>query len=168
MAQSRPAFCVVCAGPEKVYRCEVETADVAAPAHRSLGIYCVTRLAKDGGHDSCAVGRGGLEACAGETRVIAFEGTVPQPGSTIASPDAAKTEPAQQQQSGPPSTVVEATQRAVAASGQGLKKAGETVTGATKATGETVKTAAEKTGQAVGGAAKSAWRCLTSLFSDCK
>jgi hypothetical protein len=73
-----------------------------------------------------------------------------------------------------PRTVEELASETYEASKEGLKKAGESVSGAAQKAGEavtgTAKSAGEKIGEAgsaVGGAAKKTWNCLTSLFQDC-
>jgi len=45
-----------------------------------------------------------------------------------------------------------------------LQGVGEAVSGAAKSTG----TALQNAGSAVGNAAKMTWKCLSSLFGDCK
>lgn len=88
-----------------------------------------------------------------------------------------------------PKTLIEATEQAVKSSGDQLKKTTKTVTDATKDASEGVGNVAKKVGtavtettnkvtksvtettkkagHAVGKAAKSAYDCVTSLFSDC-
>src|SRR5690606_1096306 len=55
-------------GPEATYRCTI----VDGPAHATQGaqLLCITQLARQGHHDTCAVSRGTLKDCAGEERRV--------------------------------------------------------------------------------------------------
>jgi hypothetical protein len=53
--------------------------------------------------------------------------------------------------------------KTVQSSKEGIKKAGESISGSAQKAGEQIGSA----GSAVGNAAKKTWNCLTSLFSDC-
>lgn len=93
--------------------------------------------------------------------------------------------PEQEKKSGEPRTLIEATERAVDSSGEQLGKAGKavknagatvgdvaskatkTVVDATKDAAKSVSDVTTKAGKAVGKAAKSAYDCVTSLFSKC-
>ena len=167
-------LCVVCEGPDAVYRCEVE--DVA-PGRQESGaqLLCITTLARDGGHASCSVRRVAAASCEGEPRTIALPAGPPvmaAPASGADERSAPLTGPAsdlppmaeEQAKPGVPDTVEALAKETVESSGAGLKKAGEAVTGSAKAAGEQIG----KAGDAVAGAAKKTWGCLTSLFTDCK
>ena len=152
----RQGLCVSCSGPDAEYVCEVASEDGKVIAQQATQLYCITRLAKDGAHQSCVVRRDQQAACTGIEKRYSYDAAVlgpllsPEPKTDpVANPPnenktvAKKTEP---------KTVVEAGERAVDASKQGIKTLGSTV-----------KDGADKTKNA----AKSTWQCLTSLFKDC-
>jgi hypothetical protein len=75
---------------------------------------------------------------------------------------------------GPPKTVEELAKQSLKSSKENLDAAGSAVGNTAKSAGQTVSNAAKKTGEqigkvgsAVGSAAKTTWKCLSSLFSDC-
>lgn len=82
-------YCVVCAGPEATYRCQVD----GAPASGSetdprMQLLCISQLAKAGQHDNCSINRkttdpNAGETCAGELRIIAAPSS-PLPGAAPA------------------------------------------------------------------------------------
>src|SRR5690349_4877573 len=95
LAQSSAAseYCVVCAGPDATYRCQVGgVAPTGRETDPRLQLLCISEIAKSGAHDSCSIDRkatsaGAGEACPGELRVIAAP-TGPPPGATPAAVDA--------------------------------------------------------------------------------
>lgn len=176
-------YCVSCVSPDVSYRCEVGGPDTKADPRGWL--LCITELARTGGHESCSVERGAAPPCPGIHKVLAapagppsdvppFEVEVPPPDPPAKPPaDAAAVERDGATTKGP-RTVEELASETYEASKEGLKKAGESVSGAAQKAGEavtgTAKSAGEKIGEAgsaVGGAAKKTWNCLTSLFQDC-
>jgi hypothetical protein len=161
-------YCVSCAGPEAVYRCEIEGTPEGQGTDPKAQLLCITELAKSGGHESCAVTRGSSVPCAGETRLLAapIGEPVPVPSVGADAPVAIPPEPAPEDAAGegkPPRTVEEMAKNTVRSSKEGLEKAGETVVGGAKTAGEKIGSA----GSAVGSAAKKTWDCLVSLFNDC-
>ncbi|MEW5965177.1 MAG: hypothetical protein AB1749_16655 [Pseudomonadota bacterium] len=164
--------CVVCAGPDAVYRCQI---DAVASGRREAGaqLVCITTLAKEGGHQSCSVRRAASEVCPGPLRIVALPegeangdgagpaapvvGSGPAPAATGAQQPAAD-------QKGAPQTVEALAKDAAQGSGAAIKSVGETVSGTAKAAGQQI----EKAGGAIAGAAKKTWGCIASLFSDCK
>lgn len=196
-AGSRQIFCVKCTEPNQTYRCEVDepafAQNTGAVGGPSLSLYCVQKVALEGGHGSCGVSRAAVEPCDGVLKSYTYEAagngapgglaaiqpprspaqTVPAPAPiTAAAPaTAAKPEtiiPAPGTPPNQPKTLIEATDRAINASKNGIKKAGETVTDGAKSTGAGVKTVFQKTSDAVGGAAVTTWKCLSSFFNNCK
>lgn len=181
-------FCVVCEEPQAIYRCASLTTGPAA--QRSLaGLACTQHIAANLGHARCAV-RLREAACDAPLVVLPgadilpaaplADGSQPPPTDTaVAVPQAPAREawttnvpvgsdgqgegnrlgeaPAPQEggasEPAPPGTLVEATKRAWEQSGAAIEKAGETI---------------NDTGRSIGNAAGGAWRCLTSLFSDCE
>ncbi len=171
---SAQEYCVTCSGPDAKYRCIIE-GNASAAARSSRGqLLCITELAKSGNHESCSVGRTTGEPCKGEPRTVMFtsaaEAALPPLGETPPSSTPPETEspalaagqpappeaPTAAPTNAPPQTVEELAKQTVAASGKGLKKAGEAVTDTAKSTGSAVGNAVSKT-----------WKCMTSLFSDC-
>ena len=67
-------LCVACTGPDARYACEIDGAG-ETPDSR-LTLYCMTELAKAGGHASCSVERAKSAPCQGEKKLLAN----PNPG----------------------------------------------------------------------------------------
>jgi hypothetical protein len=147
-------ICVVCNGPDAVYRCQPEAGISLRPGDTRLNLLCITEIARADGHASCSVRRQQTGNCEGQLRTVAIA------SSPLTPPLASAPEPAPGQApadaKGPPDTVAELAKRTAQSSKDQIDKA----TGA-------VGDAAKKTGTVVGDAAKKSWRCLTSLFSDC-
>lgn len=155
--------CVVCAGPDAIYRCTVEKADKLArfggAGDKALQHVCAKEMARQGKHDKCSVRRESAgAACDGLPRMITLaslleaEAEPSAPASPSASPVAApprpaKVEPAQtaDTKSQPPRTVQELAER----------------------TGETSKQQLKDTGDTIGDTAQRTWKCLASLFQKC-
>ena len=167
-------YCVTCASPEANYRCEIGGKGSAGDPRAWL--LCITELAKQGGHESCSVDRKATAPCPGVLKVLAApEGDAPplpaiQTGVPEARPPDPKTQPPVQPQAGSepapkkvPQTMQELAGDTIQSSKDGMKKAGEAVTGTAKKAGEQVG----KAGDAIGNAAKKTWDCLTSLFQSC-
>lgn len=162
-AAGAQALCVVCSEPDAVYRCQADP-NYPRPADNRLNLLCITELARAGNHGTCGVRRQ-QAACEGPLRTVAIvpgDGAQPaaQPGPLLPGPapvqpdQAAAPSPAP---AGPPETVEELAKRTAAQSKQQLESA-------TSAVGNVAK----KTTGAVEDAASKSWRCLTSLFKDCK
>lgn len=163
-AAAAQEYCVACTGPDAVYRC---TIDQASPTGMPLKMLCVSTLAKEGGHATCAVRGGTVFDCNGPIRRIdakAVGAALPRPpvqappaaGAALpptAGADGAKQQagppqppkPAPGPESEPPKTVEELAKRVGKSSGESLGKAGSTISDQTS----------------------KAWRCLTSLFKSC-
>ena len=56
-------YCVSCSEPNAVYRCVIEGARPGGA--QSLQVLCVTTMAKEGGHATCAVKRGTCSTATG-------------------------------------------------------------------------------------------------------
>jgi len=168
-------YCVTCSAPDAVYRCQLE-GDM--PGRRDAGaqLLCITELAKAGGHASCSARRVESGPCEGPPRIVARPAGNPPPDlppEGEAPPDerlAAETVPPDtmppdnEPKPALPKTVEAFASETAKSSGEGLKKAGDVVTGTAKAAGEKI----EQAGGAVAGAAKKTWSCLSSLFTNCK
>lgn len=164
--------CVVCAGPDAVYRCQIDTL-ATGRREAAAQLVCITTLAQEGGHQSCSVRRAATEVCPGPIKIVALpeggassEGAEPATPSAGSGPGPAAALPPQpvDEQKPPPQTVEALAKDAATSTGAGIKSAGETVTDAAKAAGQQF----EKAGGAISGAAKKTWGCISSLFSDCK
>jgi hypothetical protein len=86
LAQSAAAteYCVVCAGPETTYRCQVEgTPADGQETDPRLQLLCISQLAKAGQHDNCSINRKPAETCTGELKIIAAP-NAPLPGASPA------------------------------------------------------------------------------------
>jgi hypothetical protein len=189
-------YCVVCAGPDATYRCQVGgVAPTGRETDPRLQLLCISEIAKSGAHDSCSIDRkatsaGAGEACPGELRVIAAP-IGPPPGATPAAVDAPGLPPgdpslgpqgephidpadpaaeAAPQKDKVPQTMEELAGQTVKNSKENLQKAGDAIGGTGNAIAGGAKQAGEKigdAGSAVGTAAKKTWNCLASLFNDC-
>lgn len=161
---SAQEFCVTCSGPAAKYRCLVGgNASYALRSSRGQ-LLCITELARIGQHASCSVGRTTLEVCEGEVRTVIFPDTpdtadAPVDGwqsqTSYADGTTAAAAGQREQQvptEAPPQTLGSLTKKAVDASNEGLKKAGQAVS---------------NTAKSAGNAVVKSWNCLTSLFSDC-
>lgn len=179
---SASEYCVSCTGPDVAYRCAIDGTPDGPGTDPRAQLLCITKLAQAGGHESCSVRRTSEYPCPGVLRVInsPLEGSPPpepagpppaqDAGAAPAegaepAPAAASDQPPAEDQ--PPQTVEELAGKTVKNSQEGLKKAGDALTGGAKATGEAVAGTAEKAGSAIGNAAKNTWGCITSLFSNC-
>lgn len=106
---------------------------------------CMSSIAREGGHESCAIRRG-TTSCEGREHVIAGDDEAPKPPRTASKGEAPPAETrAPEKESDEPKTVKELAERAAKGSGEQLRKAGD----------------------AVGKASRRTWDCVTSLFSAC-
>jgi hypothetical protein len=181
---SQPAaaleYCVTCEGPPAMYRCVIDGTEEGPGNNPSVSLYCISQMAKQGGHESCAVSRGAPFPCPGLTAIIKQPGNLPTmaeppPGGPPPRPEAAAPHPAEAASPAPqpppenqapdkvPQTVEELANQTVKSSKQGLEKAGEAIGGTAKKAGEQIGNA----GSAIGNAASKTWTCITSLFSSC-
>ena len=172
-ASGAAEYCVSCSGPDVSYRCQIEGTAEGPGADPRAQLLCIRQLAESGAHDSCSVARSTSYPCPGETRVIAgpVGEVVPPPAiepggepSTPPGPEGEQTEAQPADPAQPPKTMQELLAgQTVQSSKEGLKKAGEAISGTAEKAGEQIGSA----GNAVGNAAKKTWNCLVSLFSEC-
>jgi hypothetical protein len=165
-------YCVSCSGPDAVYRCKIEGTPDGPGDDPRAQLLCIRQLAESGAHESCSVARTASYPCPGDLKVIAGPvGEIVPPAQPV-EPAAESGTPAapadgnvevQPAPGAPPKTVEELAGQTVKSSKEGLKKAGETISGTAEKAGEQIGNA----GSAVGNAAKKTWNCLTSFFSDC-
>lgn len=147
-------YCVSCTGPDAIYRC---TIDGAQPrGGQSLQMLCVTAMAKEGGHATCAVKGGTVFDCNGPLKRVPWV-SLNAPATETARPPspppqqpAAGTQP--QDPNAPPKTVEEMARRANEKTADQMRKAGESMKQGAKSVGE---------------ATKKTWDCMISLFTKC-
>jgi hypothetical protein len=172
-------YCVTCEGPPAMYRCIIDGTEDGPGNNPSVSLYCISQMARKGGHESCAVSRGAPFPCPGLATVVQQPADLPTlaapppaaaPGpQTPAAPAPADTAspapqpPHKQAPAKVPQTVEELANQTVKSSQQGLEKAGEAIGGTAKKAGEQIGSA----GSALGNAASKTWSCITSLFSSC-
>ncbi len=139
-------YCVACTEPDTLYRCVIDGARPGAAA--SLQVLCISALAKDGRHGTCAVKRGvGVIDCNGAIKRVAVpaEGATP----TVAAP---AIEPKPEGQGGEPKTVAEMLRRAKDQNDKNWDQANAQI-----------KSNNEKAGSFF----KKSWDCVASLFAKC-
>lgn len=158
-------YCVACSEPSALYRCVIEGAQPGGS--QSLPMLCVTTMAKQGRHATCAVKRGTVFECNGAVKRIPWTASEaprgpdaaqplpwasqppprPEPAATPppAVPSFAPPAPPAPAPDQPPQTVLEMAKRANEDTAKQMKKAGETVKDATKKT----------------------WDCVISFFTKC-
>jgi hypothetical protein len=151
--------CVRCSGPDQTYRCRALGGEaVPAPA---LRFFCMTQIAHDHVHESCAVIRS-VASCEGREVSYVYQDDTPEPPTRAEgdSPAAPKE----------PATLAEMTRENSenwSKAGQAVSNAGKAVGNATLQAGKAVGSATVKAGQAVGDATKRTLKCLGSALNDC-
>jgi hypothetical protein len=150
--------CVRCFGPEQVYRCEA-VSDLPVEEN-AVGLFCVSRIAADHAHASCAVQRAG-DGCEG-VQVSYDYGDQQQTGLL---PEAAAAD--ETGTGGEPATLGEFTKDTVDASARGVKKAGENIGNVASKAGSATADAIKDAGDAIGNATKKTLKCLGSALNDC-
>jgi hypothetical protein len=139
-------YCVECLEPNTLYRCVIDGARPGSAT--SLQALCLTALAKDGQHASCAVRRGvGVIDCNAPLKRVAIP-VDGGPAVTVAQPPEQKAVAP----TGEPKTVAEMLQRAKEQSDRDWE-----------AGNAKLKANNEK----VGSFFKKSWDCLASLFAKC-
>ena len=157
-AVSAEMACVRCFGPEQVYRCEA-TSDVAIPA-QAAGLFCVSKIASEHAHESCAVQRG-VANCDGVPANYVYSDDA-GPSWPVADDDGRN-----RSQNGEPATLGEFTKDAVSASAKNVKTAGENLGSAASKAGTVTTDAIKGAGNAIGNATKKTLKCLGSALNDC-
>lgn len=146
-------YCVACTGPPAVYRCVIDGAKPGGS--QPLQVLCVSVMAKEGRHAACNVKGGTVFDCNGPVK------RVPWAAYNAAALPLTKQEPPPAQPakepSQPPQTMEEMAKRTNEKGAEQLKTASDTV-----------KEQAKSFGENVGDATKKTWRCVASLFTQCK
>lgn len=168
------SLCVACSNPAQTYVCQVDSP--FAKGSQALQLFCVVKIAKEGGHSSCAVSKDVPEGqCNGPVKTYAYDGP-PIPSELRAHVGGRAAPPAEQpaQKDGPPETLVQvgkgaggAVRDAAGSASRVVRDAaggaGDKVGGAAKGAGHAAKSAGSK----IGDAARSAYDCVVSLFKGC-
>lgn len=110
-------YCVVCSEPQATYRCVIGDARLAGG--QPLQSFCMSTLAKDGGHQGCRIKPGTVFDCDG-------------PIKRLASGTATQTAPLPAPDKGPPATMDRLAKDVVRSSGEQAEKAGQSVGGGAK------------------------------------
>lgn len=76
-------YCVVCTGPVAQYRC---TFAGGGANHPGLQLHCISTLAREGGHESCAIGRASKTPCQGVLKVLNLPEAAPVPPAAADAP----------------------------------------------------------------------------------
>jgi hypothetical protein len=155
-------YCVGCSAPEATYRCVI--VDARPGAAQSIQLSCLTALARDGGHAQCSIKRGVtvLDCDAPIKRVTVgpagsltsgpgSDATVPSvapPGPSVLAP----VPPPVPDPKAPPTTVLEAAQRASKATSAQIQENNENLKAA---------------GAATAGFFKKSLTCIGSFFTKC-
>jgi hypothetical protein len=148
--------CVRCTGPDQTYRCKAMSDD-PVPA-QALGYFCMTQIAREHTHDSCAVVRSAAAQCSGQDVTYVYQDQIGDDRPAIAG----QSEPPPAGNV-PPATVADMTKGTV----DSAAAAGKAVGDATVKAGKAVGDATVKAGQAVGDATKRTLKCLGSALNDC-
>lgn len=174
-------YCVTCEGPPAMYRCVLKGTEDGPGKDPTVSLHCISQMAKQGRHASCAVSKGAPYPCPGLTAIIEAKqhpstAAPPPPvepphgttsgdqGQYQAAPSPERADaPAAEKPAKVPRTMEELAGQTVRSSQEGLKKAGESIGGTAKKAGEQIGNA----GNAIGNAASQTWTCITSLFSSC-
>lgn len=146
-AGEAPPVCVACKGPEVSYVCRVSLPEGSAVT-ANVAVYCLTEIARQHGHASCAIRRGTSEACAGSVVALTYQGEPAAPAALAGpAPEPAAAGAAQEPPvEAEPKTLVEMTAKA---SKQSQKQ--------WQAAGRSMQELGQKT-----------WTCLSSLFKSCQ
>jgi hypothetical protein len=73
-AMADATYCVTCKNPDQTYLCRVSAG--GAKASDALKLYCVIRTAKEGNHASCSAASGAN--CNGIEKVYSYDGPMPE------------------------------------------------------------------------------------------
>ena len=143
-------YCVACTAPDVLYRCVIDGARPGAA--NSLQMLCITALAKDGNHATCAVSRGtGVIDCNGPIKHVAAvpgDGTVA--GAVVVPPQTPV--PKASEPKGDPKTVAEMLKRAKEQNDKSWEKTNDQI---------------KSNNQKIGGFFAKSWACVASLFVHC-
>jgi hypothetical protein len=136
IALAAQEYCISCTEPQALYRCVIT--DARPNDAQPLQMLCITTLAKQGGHATCAVRRGTVFDCDAPIKRVSATGNAPAADTPPVPGNAPK-------QEGPARTVEQLAKQIAKSSSDQAGKAGESVSNT----------------------ARKAWTCLTSFFKSC-
>ena len=147
MAAHGQEYCVACTDPPAVYRCVIQ--DAKPGGSQPLQTFCVSAMTRQGGHGKCAVKGGTVFECDGPVKRVPWtaHGEAPPP----AEPEKKISAPSDPNK--PAQTVEQMAQRAKDKTASDIKQTNETA----RSLGDNINDATKKT-----------WRCVASLFTQCK
>lgn len=160
VAQSAEQVCVICEAPDAQYSCsfapQAASSSSSDRGSSALKYRCIREVAQTYGHQRCKVN---------DTLVADCVGTV----HMLAPPPAAAAGPASEAGGAAPAEAAESTPSTAGAETAGTDGGGEpkTVVELAKRTAKTTQQQIEKSSETVEDMARQAWRCVTSLFSNC-
>lgn len=178
-------YCIACTGPNATYRCVIEG---GTPQAMPLKLLCISRMAKEGGHATCAAKNGTVFDCVGPIRRIdtsaGSDGLSPAPrpapteaanpqGAPIdgfSSPGTTPLPPAtlpSKSGQGPDTADKPRDDRSVPDPAAPQKKPPQTVERLAKDVGQKSADNLKKAGKAIADTTTKAWRCVTTLFQGC-
>ncbi len=179
-------YCVTCKNPDQTYLCRVNAG--GAKANDALKLYCVIRTAKEGHHASCSAVSSAN--CNGIEKVYSYDGPMPEDFASDARIRKFKEKIEHEQRafekpkSDAPDTLVKLTGRAVSASRERIRNARGALTGSaedeplppreTQALQNTDASTAAVPGMTEANAgerpgfARRSYRCVMSLFRNCR
>lgn len=179
---SRADICVSCSQPEATYSCTIDGLPSQSDDAR-VKLYCITALAKSGGHSTCAVSRTVAGPCGGEARVLpapdglalsapAAPPSTPTASSPTTTTSRSATAPAPQPANAGQTTVEKSSEsktveQAVKAGAEDAEKSIDKGSDAVGSAAQSAGTMLQSAGKAVGDAAQKTWTCLSSLFGEC-
>lgn len=149
-------YCVACTSPAAQYRCVIEGAQ--PHGGQPLQMLCITAMAREGGHATCAVKRGTVFDCDGPVKRVpwaALNAPQPQAAQPPPPPASAPQQPASDPQA-PPKTMLDLAKRANEQTAKDMRDANDKM-----------KDNAKSVGDKMGAATKKTWDCMISLFTRC-
>jgi hypothetical protein len=162
-------YCVVCTQPQAVYRCVI--ADARPVDNQPLQLMCISTMAREGGHASCAARGGTVFECDGPIKRISVAAPPLKANDAAAATGASQTiaKPGEQAPTkaddpaagkGGDPTLAKEIKAPPKHPPQTVEQLAKQIA---KSSGEQV----EKAGRSIGSTARKAWTCVTSLFTTC-
>ena len=157
---SAQEYCVACTAPDAVYRCIIEQ---AVPTGMPLKMLCISTLARDGAHGTCAIRNGTVFDCNGPVRRIAARApdAPPKDERAVTVPTAAPPQPA------PPTGPAAQAPKGSPAETKTAGSDPQTVEALAKQMSKSSSDALGNAGEAIAGTTRKAWGCVASLFKAC-
>jgi hypothetical protein len=152
--------CVQCTGPDATYLCSTTAPD--GVSEKAVGYFCMSRVARERGHRSCAVQRTATD-CDGMLVHYVYD-----PGGAAFETQARQQERQDRDaEAREPETLGEFAEETANSSAKAIKKAGETIGDAAQGAGKATANALKGAGKAIGDATKKTLKCLGSALNGC-